>query len=128
MNIVCSCASSRWSTSIFTAIPLYARTAVAIEPDTVGAPIACAFFSRSRSISPSRSKKRLWFRGSRASSGVTSPSGGEPRKKVSLPSVRGRGEAISIQRAASSDLNAWGVPTGIAPQAPAWSRRPRPSK
>ena len=47
MNIVCSWASSRWSTSIFTAIPLYARTAVAMLADTVGAETAAPRFSRS---------------------------------------------------------------------------------
>ena len=35
------------------------------------------------------------------------------RKKVSLPSTRGRGEAISIHSARSLQRNACGVPTGV---------------
>jgi hypothetical protein len=41
---------------------------------------------------------------------------------------RGRGDAISIQRARSSLRQAWGRPTGSAPQAFGRSRTPRPSR
>ena len=44
------------------------------------------------------------------------------------PRPRGRGEAISIQRASPSQRQACAMPTGIAPHASGSRRRPRPSR
>ena len=124
MNIVCSCASSRLSTSIFTVMPLYASAAVAMLAETVGSSTDIPRFRRSMSMSLGLRRKRLRFLGSRTSSGTGGVSGAGPTKNVSGGSAgpRGRGDAISIQRAVPSARHAWRAPTGIAPHAPSFSR------
>ena len=108
MNIVCSCASSRLSTSIFTVIPLYRRAAVAMLAETVGAVTREPALRVSTSMSSAERWKKLRLRGSRRSSSSGSSSGAAPRKNVSggWSGPRGRGDAISIQRARSFERQA----------------------
>ena len=68
MNIVCSCASSRLSTSIFTVMPLYRSAAVAMLAETVGAVTREPAPRESTSMSSAERWKRLRLRGSRRSS------------------------------------------------------------
>ena len=131
MNIVESWASSRLSTSILTAIPLYASTAVAMLAETVGAPTFAPCLSRSRSMSSSPRTKRWRLRGSRTSSVSASVAAAGPRKNVSGGCVasRGRGEAMSIQRASPPSFRqACRIPTGTIPQAPGRKRTAWPSR
>ena len=117
--------------SIFTAMPLYARSAVAMLADTVGASTGAPTLRLSTSISPSDRRKKVRVRGSRMSSAVPEEEGsGSLVQKVSGgPEIRGAGALASSHSASSSVAlrQAWGDPTGRRPHSSGASRYERPS-